>query len=220
MHEFLKDFDVILASQSPRRKDILNQIGLTNFQQITSPFDEETFTENFKNKLSPEEFLKQCSAKKNEAIVDDLRSSSTPKYGNKPKKVIISADTMIVDKNGQLFGKPKNRQEAIETLSKLKLDILHKVATNVTITLCDCSSEATKSTSFLEETKIYFNQNIDQSDIESYVDSGEPFGKAGGYGIQAMGALLIEKIEGDYLNVVGLPASKMMVELKKLIETF
>ena len=216
-HLINPNLNIILGSQSPRRRDILNQLGITNFQQITSPFDEDSFTEKFKDKLDAVEFLTRCSRGKAEALINDKTNdlisnstiiSSNPLLSN---NLIITADTMIVDNSGNKLGKPTCPKNALEMLLKHQFEKHHHVQTAVT--LC----YRNEVVEFLESTKVFFSQDICVSDMENYVATGEPLDKAGAYGIQGMGAFLVEKIEGDYLNVVGLPGFRLVKEINDLV---
>ena len=122
--------------------------------------------------------------------------------------VVISADT-IVWLDGMMLGKPSDRAEAKKMLEKLS-GKTHEVYTGVCVT----DSENGKSVSDYEVTKVKFRK-LDSDEIDRYINTGEPMDKAGAYGIQGKGCLLVEAIEGDYLNVVGLPAVKLSRILKE-----
>ncbi|MGN1202566.1 MAG: Maf family protein, partial [Eubacterium sp.] len=113
---------------------------------------------------------------------------------------IIGADT-VVAVGGKILGKPKDRNDAFEMLKMLS-GKYHSVFTGVTVIKPECTD------TFSVETRVKFFDLTDK-EINSYIDTGEPFDKAGGYGIQGKGSLLVEKIDGDYFNVVGLPISKL-----------
>ena len=120
-----------------------------------------------------------------------------------PEDVVIGADTSVIA-NGKILGKPRDRGEAKEMLTMLA-GIEHIVATGVAVVCGD------KVETFTEETRVRF-YDLDpymEKKIEEYIDSADPYDKAGGYGIQTKGALLVEKIDGDYLNVVGLPVARL-----------
>ena len=217
-HQINPNLNIILGSQSPRRRDILNQLGITNFQQITSPFDEDSFTSEFKNKLDAVNFLTKCSRGKAEALINDNKhhaiSNASSSNHCSSNNLIITADTMIVDNSGNKLGKPTCSKNALEMLLKHQSEKHHHVQTAVT--LC----YRNEVVEFLESTKVFFSQDICLTDLEGYVATGEPLDKAGAYGIQGMGAFLVEKIEGDYLNVVGLPGFRLVKEMNDLVGKF
>lgn len=170
---------IILASGSPRRKKLLEQIGLT-FIVKTSDVDEDDVPV-----LPPHALVEYISLKKAKKISE--------KY---PKAVVIGADTLIVCK-GEIIGKPNSEKDAKDILKKLSGQV-HTVITGVTVI------KENKVLTRHELSKVYFKKLTDE-EIDSYVKTGEPMDKAGAYGVQEKGVLFVEKIEGDYQNVVGLP---------------
>lgn len=128
--------------------------------------------------------------------------------GKCPGKTVIGADTIVVY-GEELLHKPTSREEALTHLQKLSNN-RHQVMTAVAI--IESSGEVT---TFVEETTVVF-KNVSQALLEAYVESGDPFDKAGGYGIQTSGALLVDRIEGDYNNVVGLPLAALVEKLLTL----
>ncbi|MCT8137515.1 septum formation inhibitor Maf [Anaerobacillus sp. CMMVII] len=179
---------LILASGSPRRKQLLEQAQL-QFSISTSTV-EETITET----LSPYELVEQLALKK----ANDVLSRNDD-------SIIIGADT-IVSINGTVLGKPNNEAEAFRMLEQLAGND-HEVYTGVAIIAKE------KTVVFHEKTIVTFWQ-LTSKEIEDYIASGEPFDKAGSYGIQGLGALFVKKIIGDYFNVVGLPLARTVRELK------
>lgn len=181
---------IILASASPRRKDLLKQIGI-NFEIDPSNYQEE------KNlNLEPHELAKYLSLQKAKDVA--LRHKNS---------IIIAADTFVVFE-GKIIGKPDSKEEARERLKEMN-GKPHSVITGFTI----IDTETNKMVSKSVKTKVYF-KNITPEEIDSYVASKEPMDKAGGYAIQGLGGILIDKIEGDYYNVVGLPLAVLVEELK------
>ncbi|WP_100373635.1 Maf family protein [Bacillus sp. FJAT-45037] len=177
----------ILASGSPRRKELLQQAHYT-FQIETSDVDE-----TFESHLTPSEVVCELARKKAEAVAV-----------HHPNAVVLGADTVVVcDDN--ILGKPKDEAEALEMLRVLN-DRDHSVLTGVAI----CHNGKTKT--FFEETVVHFYP-LTEEDMSRYVQTREPFDKAGGYGIQGFGAYLVHSISGDYNTVVGLPLAKTMREL-------
>lgn len=188
--------DIILASGSPRRSELLKQIGL-DFTVKTSDADE-SYSEN----ASPENIVVELSSRKAEAVFDELLP-----YNN---TAIIAADTIVVHKD-QILGKPKNRNDAVNMLKSLSDDV-HQVYTGVTILYYVDKKISVEN--FYECTDVYFYK-LEDKQINDYVDTWEPMDKAGSYGIQGKGAVLVRKIDGDYYSVVGLPVARVYNSLKK-----
>ena len=180
---------IILASNSPRRKELLKRI-VPNFSIENSNFDEDSIQKLSSRKLA--ERLSFCKAQ----VVSKRH----------PNDTVIAADTMVV-LNGKIIGKPKDAKDAVRMLMALSGRV-HNVIT--AFTLMDFRKSVTKSVS----TKV-FMRRFTRKEAADYVKTGEPMDKAGAYGIQGMGGLLIEKIDGDYYNVVGLPLTELFVELRK-----
>ncbi len=179
---------LILASKSPRRLELLKLIT-TDFVVKTADADE-----TLPAKISPADAVKYLSKIKAQPLAN----------GN---DVVIGADT-VVAANGKILGKPKNRENAAEMIKMLS-GKTHSVFTGVTIIAPQ------KEITFCVETKVKF-YDLTEDEINAYVATGECDDKAGAYGIQGKGSLLVEKIDGDYFNVVGLPVSKLYRELKNL----
>lgn len=176
---------IILASQSPRRQELLKLI--TNDFEIKVSNVDETLPSG----ISPKDAVLYLSKIKAEPF----------KNGS---DIIIGADT-VVALDGKILGKPKNDENAREMLKFLS-GKAHSVFTGVTLIKGDIAR------SFAVETKVKFFDLTDE-EIDEYIKTGEPADKAGAYGIQGYGSLLVEKIDGDYFNVVGLPVSKLAREL-------
>jgi len=178
---------IILASNSPRRKELLEQVGI-EFEVMSSDVDEIT------DKTAPADVVMDLSRIKAEAIAR-----------NNKGVVVLAADT-VVAYNGQILGKPKGEADAFKML-KLLSGKAHQVFTGVTIV-----DEAGESNSFFESTDVLMYENSDEL-LKKYIATGEPMDKAGAYGIQGKGAVLVKEIKGDYNNVVGLPLSRVCKEL-------
>ena len=175
---------IILASQSPRRKELLGQVGISDF--IIRPAVGE---EKAAPGLTPAQLVEALSLHKG------LEVASTA-----PGDLVIAADT-VVAVDGQVLGKPHSKEEAVQMLTALS-GRTHTVYTGVT--LCRDGDVLTEH----EATQVRFRP-LTAREIEAYVATGEPMDKAGSYGIQGYGALLVEGIEGDYSNVVGLPVCRL-----------
>lgn len=182
---------IILASASPRRAEILRMTGL-KFDTAVSDYKED-----LNLPLNPRALARFLSRKKSEAVAHKYRNA-----------IIITADTFIV-LNKKLLGKPHTCKEAEKMLRMLN-GKAHSVITGFTI--MDTGSGKVLSRSM--ETKVYFKK-LDAVEIKAYVKTGEPLDKAGAYAIQGLGAVFIEKIDGDFFNVVGLPLCALTESLKK-----
>ncbi len=179
---------LILASGSPRRKEILENAGY-KFEIITADADE-----TLPEKISPEEAVKFLAELKGDAVKKDNGG------------VVISADTVVAF-GEKILGKPKSEEDAKRMLKMLSGKI-HSVYTGV------CVQDEEKKITFAEKTDVKF-YGLSEKEIDDYVLTGEPMDKAGAYGIQGKGAVLVEKIDGDYLNVVGLPLARLSRILKQ-----
>lgn len=174
---------LVLASQSPRRKELLEQLGYT-IQTVASHVDE-----SVDETLSPEEIVQQLSLRKAKSTAEDY-----------PNHYVIGADT-IVYLDGKVFGKPQNENEAFQMLKQLS-GKTHEVFTGVSVIYRH------QQQTFVEKASVTFWELTDD-EVASYIRTGEPLDKAGAYGIQGKGALLVKKVNGDYYTIVGLPISRL-----------
>ena len=182
---------IILASASPRRRELLSMI-FPDFEVIPSNVEE--------------------------IIPEDIDIHSAPEYLSKikaldiakayPEALVIGADTSVIIDN-KILGKPKNKAEAYDMIKSLSGNE-HFVITGCTIIYGE------NIVSFSEKTSVFFN-DLSEQEILDYINTDEPYDKAGGYGIQGKGALLVNKIDGDYFNVVGLPVSKLNITIKGIL---
>jgi septum formation protein len=172
---------IILASTSPRRREILDK---TNLSFEIHPAE---FEEDMSLNLAPFELAKHLSLGKAQSVAEKHADA-----------IVIGADTFILFEN-ELLGKPKTPERAFEMLSKLSGRV-HSVVTGVAFV----HAEHNKIISHAEETKVYFRP-LTTEEINEYVATGEPLDKAGAYGIQSGGGKFVEKIEGDFFTVMGLP---------------
>jgi|SRR3989344_1335973 len=182
---------IILASSSPRRKNLLEQIGL-NFK-----IDPSSYQEDMSLKIDPRKLAEYLSQGKAQSVAQRHKDS-----------IIIAADTFCV-LGKEVLGKPKTKENAKIMLQKLSGKV-HSVITGFTIIDTKTNKQISKSV----ETKVYF-KHIPEQEIDAYIASGEPLEFAGGYAIQHLGGLFVEKMEGDYFNIVGLPILPLTIELKK-----
>lgn len=184
----------ILASRSPRRKELLHLV-IPEFSVIPSRFDEEPLMEQ---DLPPEQLVERLSFEKAREVF----------FNGNQHAIIIGGDTVVVSPDHCVFGIPQNRKEAFCMLSALS-GKSHHVLTGVTI-------YGQTSRSFVSSTEVVFFP-LSNQDINEYLDTGEPFDKAGAYGIQGYGSTLVKEIRGDYFNVVGFPVARFKRELRDFL---
>lgn len=184
---------MILASQSPRRYELLKLI--TEDFSVLPAQGEEVVPEG----LSPAEVVQLLAQQK----AREIRSL----YKNNPSEVIIAADTVVAI-DGKILGKPKDAFDAADMLSLLSGRV-HSVFTGV------CVIDGERERVFAEETKVEFYP-LTTEEIRAYIATGEPMDKAGAYGIQEKGAMLVKRIDGDYYNVMGLPVGRLSRVLRGL----
>ncbi|HAX50741.1 Maf family protein [Muricomes intestini] len=191
---------IILASGSPRRKELMEQIGL-KFEVAVSHKDE------YYKSVLPEEIVKELSLMKAENVASEQDARNM---------IVIGADT-IVTLDDKILGKPKDEKDAYYMLKSLQ-GKAHQVFTGVAILDYD-SNGGCQVSSHAEATKVYVHK-MEDDEIWRYIHSKEPMDKAGAYGIQGKFAVYIDKIEGDYYNVVGLPVSYVYQKVKKGVRPF
>lgn len=179
----------ILASGSPRRRELLSNAGYT-FEIIPSSADE-----TLPEKIAPDDAVKILATKKCEDVLN-----------NNTDAVVIGCDTVVAI-DGEILGKPESESDAFAMLSSLSGNT-HSVFTGV------CIADKNKKEVFCVETKVKFYPLSDET-INSYIKTGEPMDKAGAYGIQGLGAVLVESFNGDYYTVVGLPLAECQRVLAK-----
>ena len=182
---------MILASNSQRRQEILKDAGF-NFKVITSNIEETS-----DKKIITERIL-DIAEKKLEQIAK-----------NNKNKFILAADT-VVELNGKIFGKPKNREEAFSFLKTLSGQIYRVITAYV---FKNISKNILIKEIVVSEVKFF---DLDDETINWYLDTGEPFDKAGAYGIQGYGRILVEKINGDFYSIMGFPISNFLENLRKI----
>lgn len=185
---------IILASASPRRRELLEQIGVSF--EVCPGKGEEIFEGE-----RPEEMVMELSFRKAEEIFVQTGGDA----------LVIGADTVVALDN-EILGKPKDRKEAKDMLMSLQ-GRAHHVYTGVTLMIREGNTE--RSRKFYEQTEVEFYP-VSEEEAEAYVATGEPDDKAGAYGIQGKSAVFVKKIDGDYNNVVGLPVARLYQEAKKM----
>jgi len=184
---------IILASGSPRRQQLLEQAGIPHEVLVSGADETVTGT--------PREQVEELALRKANAVLPLVDNSQG-------ETIIIAADTLVFI-NGEVLGKPQNHNEAFEMLKKLQGNA-HQVYTGVAL-LCVSSGEVMV---FADVADVFFRPLCDE-EILAYIATGEPFDKAGAYGIQEKGATLVDRINGDFYTVMGLPISKVCTALKK-----
>jgi septum formation protein len=187
-----RDDDLILASASPRRAELLKQVGIP-FRQVVSGV-----SEDMEVPAEPQAHVLELSRRKAQDVASRLSSG-----------VVLGADTVVV-LDGEILGKPADKREAAEMLRRLS-GRTHQVCTG--LTLIDAAQDV--SVSHVEVTEVTFSR-LSEEEIAEYVATGEPLDKAGAYGIQGKGAVLVSGIKGCYYNVVGLPMAGLMDLLHRM----
>ena len=187
--------DIILASGSPRRSELMKQVGF-DFKVSTC-----NTNESYDEGMTPSEIVMELSLRKADAVFDkEMPEKDT---------VVVAADTIVAIDN-EILGKPKDRNDAIRMLSELS-GKKHQVYTGVTLYYYVAGRVFIEN--FADCADVYFRE-LSQDTIISYVDSWEHMDKAGAYGIQGLGAILVDKIDGDYYTIVGLPIAKVYHSIK------
>ena len=180
---------IVLASGSPRRQELLGRMGIRDFV-VSVPQVEEVCPEG----LTPEETVCHISQQKSGAVQAE------------PDDIVITADTMVF-LDGKRLGKPRDEADALRMLSALQ-GRHHTVCTGVTV------RQGGKMLTRAQSTQVWFRE-ASTEELKNYIRSGEPMDKAGAYGVQGLGALLVERIDGDFFNVMGLPVlllSRMLAQ--------
>ena len=191
---------IILASASPRRRELLAQIGL-EFEVIPSRAEENTHSR------IPWEMVLELSGMKAMDIYNSLPEE-------KRKQVLVVGADTVVSLEGKILGKPDSFQRAVDMLALLQ-GKTHQVYTGVTVLYLKEGEQAPSKISFYEKTEVTMYP-MSGEEIRAYVNTGEPMDKAGAYGVQGRGALLVERLEGDFFNVMGLP----VLRLARMLEAF
>ena len=181
---------IVLASGSPRRQELLRRIGIENFT-VRVPHVEEYYPDG----LTPREIVTYISSEKSFAVPSE------------PDEIVITADTMVFLDDARL-GKPRDEAHALEMLTALQ-GRCHTVCTGVTVRQGD------RAVSDVQSTQVFF-RSASRDELLAYIAGGEPMDKAGAYGVQGQGALLVERIDGDFFNVMGLP----VVLLQRMLAQF
>jgi septum formation protein len=214
----ITDIPIILASNSPRRRELLAQAGY-NFTVIPSGCNEDT------DILIPKDFVMELAARKARDVYDKVMSDTGVQdncivkavdnnlHDNSTSSFIVIGSDTVVALNGRILGKPVDYDDAYNTLNSLSGQT-HNVYTGVSIIYYNGND--THISTFYENTEVTFYP-MSHEEITWYLSTGDPMDKAGSYGIQTQGGLFIKEIKGDYNNVVGLPLAKVYHEINRLI---
>ena len=187
---------IILASQSPRRRELLQKMGVTDFGTLSLDVDE-----SCPAGLTPEETVTYIARKKSDAAAALVS----------PDDLVITADTMVF-LGADRLGKPKDEADALRMLTALS-GRCHTVCTGVSV------RRGADVEAFTVSTAVYFRPCA-EAELRAYVATGEPMDKAGAYGVQGLGALFVERIDGDFYNVMGLPVERLGRVLARFGVTF
>lgn len=190
---------LILASQSPRRREILENLGIP-FRVVTADTDETC------NESDPARFVEILALRKGRAVLDKMTADGSVD----DQTVILAADT-VVAAEGEILGKPRDRADAERMLSLLS-GKTHRVISGIALL-------STRHTAVASESTGVVFAELSPSDVDFYVSSDEPYDKAGGYAVQGLASLFIDGLEGDYFNVVGLPVKRLCDLLRQEFNT-
>ncbi|MCI9212632.1 MAG: septum formation protein Maf [Ruminococcus sp.] len=210
---------IILGSASPRRKELLEQIGI-KFEIVVSDAEEHY------ESTRPDEIVRELALMKAEQVAEEVKRREKEGVGEDyllrsetgearlRNLLILGADTVVV-RDGEILGKPSGAEEAFEMLKSLQ-GRAHQVYTGIAVLDFDGNAER-HTVSHAEETKVFVHAMTDE-EIRSYIAAGESLDKAGAYGVQGRFAAYIDRIEGDYYNVVGLPVAYLYHAVKGRLE--
>jgi MAF protein len=191
---------------------LIRQIGLTNLEILPS-----TTPENLSKTLEPFEYVLQTANQKCLSVYESALSNSLASIPD--PALVIAADTIVLSKSGRILEKPRSEADHIAMLRMLRDQKSHKVYTAVCVLAPreDARHPGYNIETMVEETKVVFSDEVEDEMITAYVKTREGVDKAGGYGIQGMGSLLVERIEGSWDNVVGLPVRVTLGLIEKAV---
>jgi len=209
--DLLRKKRVILASASPRRKQLLQLLDLPNIEIVPSTFAEDLD----KSHYTPWEYVLETAAQKCQAVY----TAEIARTDVDEPTLVLAADTVICLASGEVLEKPKSPAHHMAMLQTLRDAGAHKVYTAVVAMtpLEDAAHPGYAMDNHVEETIVHFDKTVTDALLMSYVKTGEGADKAGGYAIQGTGSILIEKIEGSYDNVVGLPVRSTLRLIEKVL---
>ncbi len=201
-----EDVQIILASGSPRRKELLAQMGLA-FETMPSDLEEKITGD------TPSETVESLSYQKAADIASRIREGS--KQQERKKRLVIGSDTIVVC-GGKVMGKPRTEEEAFSMLSRIQGRV-HEVYTGVTIAIIENDNISYEIFSKKASVTVH---SMNEQEIRAYIAKGESMDKAGAYGIQGSFAMFVDEIQGEYSTVLGLPVAGLYQALKKIEESW
>lgn len=214
LSELLESYDFILASSSPRRYEIIHDIlGIDKLDTMKPSFEEDLDKSKYTN--NPIQYVIDTCKGKADGICDDLKSHQ--KSFDKPL-VVICADTIVLDANNKIYEKPSSRNDLIKNLHWFCYETKEpvRVVTAVSVIVYKSPTEY-RVTEFHDQTDMYFDSNIPSSFIEEYSRNDAALNAAGGIMIQTSCGAMVNRIDGDYYNIMGLPLNKLVIELNRLL---
>lgn len=200
VYERLKEYDFILASTSPRRYEILKELGIENIEIIPSDFEENVSKEG----KTPQEYVAQTAFGKIDAVRE--RIAQDQEIENKRTKpiLLLGADTIVVN-SGKIFEKPKDKSSQLQNLYSFRLNPIVEVITAIYIYKINEQGITEAQVHKVVTSYLRFDKKLSDDFLQAYVDSEEGLNAAGGFKIQGIGGLLWTDCQGDYRNVIGLP---------------
>lgn len=212
----LRSRRVILASQSPRRRQLMSYLGLTNLEVIPS-----NAAEDLPKSMAPFEYALATAVKKAQAVyAAEVAKADKAGKGAEEPALVLAADTIVVDvASGAIFEKPRSEAHHLAMLRQLRDMRSHRVYTAVAAMapLASAREPGYVLETAIEETAVQFDGDVTDDLIMAYVRTREGADKAGGYGLQGLGSILIEKIDGSYDNVIGLPLKTTLKLIEKVM---
>ncbi|CAK7897548.1 dTTP/UTP pyrophosphatase [[Candida] anglica] len=204
-YDKLKSYRFILASTSPRRKEILTDLGIANIEVIPSDFEE-----NLPKTLAPADYVAGTAHGKIDAVYNQIKESPG-------SKIILASDTVVVN-NGRIFEKPRNKEIQLATLQSFRENPIVSVMTAVVVYRLENGETSFLEESSVSETRLTFDTSISDEFLRAYVDSEEGLQAAGGFKVQGLGGLLWTELQGEYQAVVGLPFKGTFTLLEKVLQ--
>lgn len=209
VYEKLKDYDFILASTSPRRYEILKDLGIENIEIIPSDFEENIS----KIGRTPREYVAETATGKINSVREKIQETKTSR--TKPI-ILLGADTIVVN-NGRIYEKPADKAAQMQNFQFFKVNPLVEVITAIYIYRISASGETEAQVHKVVTSTLRFDKDLSDEFLQAYIDSEEGLNAAGGFKIQGLGGLLWKDMQGDYRNIVGLPFKDTFTLLEKVL---
>ena len=204
------NYKVMLASSSPRRYEIMHDnMRFRDLQTIKPSFEEDLDKTLYKN--DPIQYVIDTSKGKAESIVNEFNLQS-----DEQKKLIVCADTVVIDWDNIIYEKPGTKDKQLANLKRFCYGSQEPLRVVTAVTIISSDSTSVKMTQFHEVSKVYFDSKIPEQVIVDYVNSEDGLQVAGGFKVQGFSGILIDRIDGDYFNIVGLPLNKTFKHLLEL----